>query len=386
MINLPDKMRIKVCHFTTCHPPFDHRIFHKEAKSLVEAGYNVVLIAQHNKEEAIDGVKILPLPKPKNRFERATKVAWRSFRLALKEKADVYHFHDPELIPAGLLLKLFRKKVIYDVHELVYHSILDKKWVKGRVIRRLLQFVYLLMEKLATKAFDSIILAEDGYEAYFKRTHKNLHRYTIIRNYPILSLVDDASATLQIDKQKSVIIYAGGLGEVRGTKEIIQSMEFVKDKAELWLLGKWESEEFEKKCKVLEGFKYTKYLGLVPLSEVYKYTKRADIGISILYPIKNYVTSLPVKAYEYMACALPMVMSNFPCWQATFGECALFADPYNPRDTADKILYLLDNPDKAKQLGDRGRQLTIEKYNWEAESKKLIELYEELCDADKKNK
>ncbi len=78
-------------------------------------------------------------------------------------------------------------------------------------------------------------------------------------------------------------------------------------------------------------------------------------------------------------------MSNFPYWQETFVECALFADPYNPKDIADKILYLLDNPDKAKQLGDRGRQLTIEKYNWKAESKKLLGLYENLFDADKKN-
>jgi len=79
-----------------------------------------------------------------------------------------------------------------------------------------------------------------------------------------------------------------------------------------------------------------------------------------------------------MACSLPMVMSNFPYWQEIFGECALFADPYNPKDIADKILYLLDNPDKARQLGDKGKQLTKEKYNWESKSRRLTGLYEQL--------
>jgi len=378
MRNPSDEMQIKVCHLTSCHSPFDDRIFHKEVKSLVKAGYNVVLIAQHDREETVDGVRIVPLPKLGNRFERMTKVVWKLLRLALKEKAEIYHFHDPELIPIGLALKLLGKKVIYDVHELVYFSIEDKAWLRVKFLRKLAQLAYLFMERLSVRLFDQLILAEDDYENYCKQKHKNFCKYTIVRNYPILSLIRNAPAIAHTNKKKLVLIYAGGLGKLRGIKEIIQAMKFVGGKVELQLLGKWESKEFEKKCKDLEGFKYTKYLGFVPLGEVYKYTKRADVGISILYPVKNYLTSMPVKAYEYMFCALPMVMSDFPCWQETFGECALFADPYNPKDIADKILYLLDNPDKAKQLGDRGKQLTEEKYSWEVESKKLVELYEKM--------
>jgi len=85
----------KICILTSVHSVFDVRIFYKEAKSLSKAGYNVTLIAQHNKNEIVDGVKIIALPIAKNRFHRMTKIAWRLFRLALKEDADVYHFHDP---------------------------------------------------------------------------------------------------------------------------------------------------------------------------------------------------------------------------------------------------------------------------------------------------
>jgi len=375
---MPNRNRTKVCILASVHSPFDGRIFHKEAKTLVKAGYDVVLIAQHNKEEIVDGVRIVPLPKPRNRFERITRVVWKLFRLALKEKGDVCHFHDPELIPIGLTLKLFDKKVIYDIHELVYFQIEDKYWLKFRIVKRLIQWTYLLFEKLSIKFFDQLILAEDGYKSYFIQRYKNFKRYTMIRNFPIVSLIESAKPLNDGMKQNPIVIYAGGLSRTRGIKEIVQAMEFIRDRAELWLLGKWENEKFEKECESLKGWKYTKYLGLKPLEEVYSYTKVADMGISILYPVKNYVTSLPVKAFEYMACSLPMIMSNFPYWKEIFGECALFANPYDPKDIAEKILYLLDNPDKAKKLGSEGRKLIEEKYIWEAEQKKLLDVYKKV--------
>ncbi|NLM38812.1 MAG: glycosyltransferase family 4 protein, partial [Firmicutes bacterium] len=107
-------MNAKVCILTTVHPPFDTRIFHKQAKTLVQAGYDVTLIAQHERDEVVDGVKIIALPKPRNRLSRMFGLTWRAFRLALRQRADVYHFHDPELLPNGVLLRLFtRAKVIY---------------------------------------------------------------------------------------------------------------------------------------------------------------------------------------------------------------------------------------------------------------------------------
>jgi glycosyltransferase involved in cell wall biosynthesis len=368
----------KICILTSGHSPFDERIFHKEAKSLAKAGYRVVIVAQHDTEQVVDGVKILPVPATKSRFERMTRTTWRLFRLALKEKARIYHFHEPALIPAGIVLKLLGKQVIYDMHELVFHSFDDKSWLGPRFFKKLAQLIYLLIEGASVRTLDHLVLAEDDYQTYYNLRYRTFSNYTIVRNYPILSLIENTPPPDRIYKPKPIVIYAGGLERVRGTREIIQAMELLRNKAELWLLGKWESQKFKKECEDLRGWKYTRYLGFVPLSEAYQHMKIADVGIAMLYPIRNYLTSLPVKAFEYMACSLPMVASNFPYWQGIFGECALFANPYKPEDIANKILYLLDDPDKAKQLGKRGRQLTEEQYNWEAESKKLVALYEKL--------
>ncbi|MFC1998991.1 glycosyltransferase family 1 protein, partial [Chloroflexota bacterium] len=88
----------RICILSSVHPALDIRVFHKQAKSLAEAGYDVTLIAQHRKNEEIDGVKIVALPKPKNRFERIFLTTFKVFAKGLRKRSDVYHFHDPELI------------------------------------------------------------------------------------------------------------------------------------------------------------------------------------------------------------------------------------------------------------------------------------------------
>lgn len=89
-----NKIKYKVCILTPVHPPFDIRIFHKEVKSLARAGCYVTIIAQHDKDEIVDGIRIDPLPKPNNRLERMTRTVWSAYQKALKIDADIYHFHD----------------------------------------------------------------------------------------------------------------------------------------------------------------------------------------------------------------------------------------------------------------------------------------------------
>ena len=365
-------MPLKVCILTTVHIPFDTRIFHKEAKTLVDAGYDVTLIAQHGKNEIVNGVKIIALPKPKNRFMRIFGLTWRTLFLALRQRADIFHFHDPELIFIGVLLRLLGKKVIYDVHEDVPKQILNKDWIGNNQIRKFAALIMNIVEQTGGLLFNKIVVATPDIAKRFPE-----NKVVILRNFPILELINNTMPT-NCKKNKPVIIYTGGLTKVRGIKEIVQATEYISERAELWLLGKWESDEFRYECENLKGWKNTRYLGFIPLDEVFQYMKTADIGLCLLHPIKNYITGLPVKAFEYIACSLPMVISNFHYWQEVFEECALFAKPYDSKDIADKIIYLLDKPNEAKKLGKKGRKLIEEKYSWEVESKKLIMLYNSL--------
>ena len=93
---------MKIVHLTSLHPALDQRIFYKEAVTLGAAGHDVVVVAAADAEESDDQGR----PRPHNnkgsiRLRRMTATVVGVLRAALAERADVYHFHDAELIPAG---------------------------------------------------------------------------------------------------------------------------------------------------------------------------------------------------------------------------------------------------------------------------------------------
>ncbi len=81
-----------------------------------------------------------------------------------------------------------------------------------------------------------------------------------------------------------------------------------------------------------------------------------------------------------MASGLPVIGSNFPLWKLIIedNKCGICVDPTDPKEIANAINYIKNNPEEAKAMGDNGKRLVKEKYNWGAEEKKLLEFYKEL--------
>lgn len=370
-------MNKKICIITTVHPVFDSRIFHKQAKTLVKAGYDVVLIAQHDKKETVEGIQIVPLPKPKNRLQRIFSLTYKAMRLALKQKAVIFHFHDPELLPVGLILKLVtRKKVIYDVHEDYPQSIRAKYWV-SKYVRSLISIIIDKIEKFVSNSVDTTITVTDAIESRFKK-EKTIQ----IRNYPLLDMINLESRK-SFSENYVKLIYVGGLSKDRGIIEVVKSLELIDAsiKVEMVLLGKFFELDTEKMVKKLDGFKKVKYKGWVSRNKVYEELHTSDIGIVCLHSNDRYEFSLPVKLFEYMSAGLPVIASNFAVWSQIIkeNECGIMVDPLNPDEIARAIEYLAKNPELRRKMGENAKKAVIEKYNWEEESKKLISLYDKLC-------
>ena len=371
-------IRRKVCILTTVHPPFDTRIFHKQAKTLAEAGYDVTLIAQHKRPEIIDGIRILPLPTPKNRLQRMIYTTFYAFKLSLKERADVYHLHDPELLPIGLVLKLLTNgKVIYDVHEVVPATILTKDWIPC-LMRKPMSWLFNFFERITTKFIDKLIAAADSIAARFPSD-----KVVTVRNYPRIDFfIDTIDIVHNSSKDYCTLIYVGGLTEERGIYELVKSLEFVDSKLplRLKLIGKFYPPAFESRLRSLRAFAKVDYLGWLPYEEAMAHLKNADIGIVLFHPAPNHLGSCPNKLFEYMATGLPVVASNFPLWREIVegNSCGICVDPLDPKAIAQAIEYLLAHPEEARRMGENGRRAVVEKYNWNMEGKKLLKLYEEL--------
>ncbi|MFA5050691.1 MAG: glycosyltransferase family 4 protein [Patescibacteria group bacterium] len=369
----------KICILTSVHSAFDVRIFHKEAKTLAEKNYEVVLIAQHPKDEIIDKIKIIALPKQKSRWKKILKTDFLLYEKALRQKADVYHFHDPELILWALKLKnKTGAKIIYDAHEDVPKDILSKNWIP-KFIRFTVAKLFDMLEKTVSKKFDYIVTATPGIKDNFKK-----HRVIDIKNYPIVKVLKFSENFLFPKNGKYYnIIYAGGPWRIRGIKETIQSLKFVKTQygVRLTLIGKFSEKEFEKEVKNLEEWNKVDFWGWLPPEELNKHLLMADIGVVCFLPEPNHISAMPNKIFEYMAAGLPIIASDFPLWKKIIEEnnCGICVNPLNPKEIAKAVEYLIEHPDETKQMGKNGRKAVLEKYNWENESKKLLMIYEKLC-------
>lgn len=363
----------KVCHISTVHSFDDDRIFQKECATLVEEGYEVYFIVTYNKEECIDGVNIIPLKESKSRIYRVFVKNLSALIKALKLKADLYHFHDPELIFIGRILKLFRKKVVYDVHEDVPMQILSKDYLGSERKRKIISSAFNFFEKGCAKHYDAVVSVIPEIVHKFNCNK----RPTLIRNLPVTSIIKEAEPVSK-NTDKRVIVYAGGLMRIRGLKEIIQAIEKFKGDVEFWILGKWDDETYRKECESLKGYEYVKYLGYKPVNEVYSYMKAADLGVCILYPVQNYLKSLPIKAFEYMACGIPMLMSNFPYWEEKFKGSAEFVSPMKPDEIYEKLKELLNDKEKCSELKNNALDMVQNNYSWEAEKKVLLKLYNDI--------
>lgn len=364
----------RVVHLTTVHPPFDTRIFHKEAKTLARAGYDVTLIAQHEGNTVVEEVRVIGLPKPRNRLSRIFGLTWRAFRLALRQRAEIYHFHDPELLPMGVLLKLLTKaKVIYDVHEDVPQQILTKHWIPAP-LRRPAAFAFNVWEKLAARACDAVAVATEGIAEKFRGLNP-----IVIHNYPDLRMLPNLSP---VPKERDVLVYVGGISKLRGAVEMVRALEYLAhiDNLRLELIGRFEPPELERELQTLSGYQRVRFLGWLSWKEAWEHAEIADIGLVLFLPAPNHEKSLPNKLFEYLAAGLPVVASNFPLWKEIVegNNCGLCVDPLDPRKIAAAIEYLLTHPEEARRMGENGRQAVEKKYNWEREGQKLLTLYGEV--------
>ena len=107
----------KVCHFTSAHDWNDDRIYLKECYSLAQNGYEVYLVAEGT-DKQVNGINVIACGnKPEGRKARFLDFTKKIYKKALELDCDIYHFHDPELLPYGIKLKNAGKKVIFDSHE-----------------------------------------------------------------------------------------------------------------------------------------------------------------------------------------------------------------------------------------------------------------------------
>lgn len=368
----------KVCHLTSVHPTFDIRIFYKQCISLHNNGYKVSLIVPHSKNEIKDGVNIISLKLPKNRLLRILLSPFILTIKAIKTNSNLYHFHDPELMICGLMLKMLGKKVIFDIHENVRLSIHSKDWIPN-MFKPLIAGFYFFIERFAILFYDGLVLAEESYLNYYP--HK---KSIVVLNYPILR--NDKLNKPEF-KAPYKFIYTGGVSENRGVWEMIHLIEKLNEKkiyCSLNIIGQvYESALKNRIINYLNENHLTdkiKLVDKVDFRELKIFYTESHIGLALLKPIDNYKESLPTKMFEYMQFGLPFIISNFSLYKRYLKESktGLAINVTNIANEIELVAQLLNDNDRLKTMQLNGINAINYDYNWSTQEDKLFKLYKTI--------
>ena len=381
---IPGTMSEKVCHLTSVHRRYDTRIFDKECGSLAKAGYDVVLIVNDENcgETADNGVRILSTGIFfKNKRDRMIKGARAVYELALKEKASLYHIHDPELIPYGLKLLKKGYPVIWDSHE-EYMSLIDRKEYIPGIMRKPGSLAFRTFYKHALRKFSAVVTVTPGQEPLISDYAKSV---TMVTNYPIID--PEESCEHEYDSQK--IVFAGGISHQWDHREIIEA---IRGESELRyvLLGPVVGNNYMDELKSLPNWDQVDYLGRIPHSEVADVLRRCAVGMALLKPSKNTFgrqgTIGNTKIFEEMEAGLPVICTDFDLWKDIISKyyCGILVDPDDIPGIRAAILKLTSDPVLCREMGQNGRRAILEEYNWGTQEKILLDLYKRVLGSAKK--
>ncbi len=362
----------KICHLTSVHARYDTRIFVKECQSLQKNGFDVSLIVADNKGDEIKNeIKIYDIGKESKRIKRMLKTPKKVFQKAKEIDADLYHFHDPELIKTGVKLLKLGKKVIYDVHEDVPRQILSKPYLKA-FLKPIISKYFEKFENKNAKKLSYIITATDFITNRFLKINKNSYS---IKNFPIVS---ELKTNVKWTQRKNKACYVGGISKIRGITEMVEAMQYSNYKINL--AGKFENSNLEIQVKLIPSWNKIVEHGFVKREQIKEILNESKVGLVTLYPTINYKDALPVKMFEYMVAGIPVIASDIPLWRQIIedNKCGVCVNPHEPKEIANAINKIIENNKLSEQMGKNGQKAVLEKYNWQNEEKKLLAIYKKI--------
>jgi len=377
---------MKVIHITSMHEFDDDRIFQRACLGLADEGINVGLIAQYESKKPIliEGVNIYPLRARKG-IKRRLFSSFQAMRIAFKNKADIYHFHDPDLIPFMLILSLFgRRNVVYDIHELYRVRFSQWKFIPNK-FKNFFANAYQRTEHLCIKGMSGFTLPSQSMQ---KLWYKKLNKpYAVVRNIHLLSKISKFNLD-KVKKDKNFIIYTSGLNSPdRRNINIMKAFSLLYkkyDNIKLVFGGMYRPEGYKKKledlAKKLDIVDRFEMQGFLPYEEQFLRTSQVSLGLVLLEPNeKNYIATSN-RMYEYMFCKIPIICEALPEPISVIDNvsCGYYLNSENIEELANKIEQIYLNPKEAEKLGEKGHNAVVKEFHYEKDLVGLINLYKAI--------
>ena len=362
-----------IIHCSSSHKRSSSRIFYRLCISC--AKYNLktsLIICDGLGNDCINGIQIYSLINSKNIFVKILILPFLIFIKSLKTQADIYHLHDPELVPIGFLLKLFGKKVIFDMHENIHLQILSKDSIKPKIFRQFLSKISRFVENIFLLFFDGVTVPQPIMVGMYKNQNQNI---ISICNYYMGDKINYEKNKF-IEKDYKSLIYAGSISIPRGFENMINFMREMPDDYILNIAGNIPKSLLDKIPKSIN--KKIIVHGFLNQKELIKLYKKCGIGLIMFNNVGQYYMSYSLKLFEYMHYGLFIILPNFGEWQKfnTLYKVGVNLNVSDPKECA----HYIKNNIRKNFLSTSKNNIKTEakKFNWNIEEKKLINFYKKI--------
>jgi glycosyltransferase involved in cell wall biosynthesis len=374
--------------------PFDRRVW-QEATTLKEHGADVSIICPKMKGyteryEQVNGIDIYrhPLKEGKGVFgyllEYSTALIWEfilSLKIYVKKRFHVIHgCNPPDLIfMVALFYKLLGVKYVFDHHDINPELYIAKYNKKG-----FFYWFLIAMERLTFATANYSIATNDSYKAIaIRRGKMNPSKVQVVRSGPKLDRLILKEGDNKYKKGRDFLIgYVGVIGEQEGLDLLLESVKHVISKRKnvqfAIIGGGTELQAIKELTEKMELQEHVDYYGRVDDETLVNILNTTDICVNPDKPTEMNNLSTMNKIMEYMALKKPIVQYDLKEGRVSAQKASLYAENTSPKNFAEKILWLFDNPDVRIEMGEYGYNRVINELSWDFESKKLIAFYQTI--------
>ncbi|WP_346015518.1 glycosyltransferase family 4 protein [Bradyrhizobium sp. 153] len=378
--------------------PFDRRVW-AEAQSLRTAGYEVSVICPRGpfaerSFEVIDGIEIHrhPLPiqaKGKLAYfaEYSSALMWEfiySLKVFMGPGFDAIHAcNPPDLIfLIGAFYKyLFGKKFVFDHHDLNPELFEAKFGHRGLIWK-----VLVLLERMTFKVADISIATNLSYaRVAVQRGKMTSDRVFVVRSGPNLARVRElAPDTTWRNGRSHLVAYVGVIGQQEGIDLLLEAIRHItttrqRTDVQFVVMGAGPSLDMLKKASdQMRLSEFVTFTGRVDDTTLFEVLSTADVCVNPDRPNTMNDMSTMNKIMEYMALGKPIVQFDLAEGRVSAGLASLYARITDTADFGDRVLELIDDPVRCREMGMYGRKRVRDELSWEHEEPKLIAAYEAL--------
>ncbi|MEM9950295.1 MAG: glycosyltransferase family 4 protein [Chloroflexota bacterium] len=369
-----------------------------EATTLTKANYEVSIISITGKGakqyyECLEGIHIYRYPAPPLTESTLSFIfefayCWvmsflLSFVVAFRHGFKIIHACNPPetfwLI--GLFYKLFGKKFIFDHHDLspeMYYSRFRRKGIAYKGL--------LFLEKMTFRSADLIITTNQTQEKVaIERGNYPQDKIYIVRNGPDKEILKPNEPDLSLKQGHQYMVgYLGVINPQDGVDSLILVADYIvkekkRDDILFLIMGTGDAiADLHKMVEDLELTAHVHFTGWVEQETIASYLSVTDIGVDTM-PKNPYSDAATTnKILEYMSVECPIVCFDLVESRVSGGDAAIYAEPDNIVDLADKILALLADKAKREQMGQLGRQRIETELSWQHQSENLLAAYRDV--------